>query len=45
VVEWKLKGTGQQSAAAIGQELRAHFRDWQGEQARRDDATFLVFTP
>jgi serine phosphatase RsbU (regulator of sigma subunit) len=44
MVEW-LDGASGQSAAAIGRDFLAHFQEWQGDQVRRDDATFLVFTP
>ena len=40
-----LAGVCQQPAAAIGRDFLAHFLTWQGEQQRRDDVTFLVFTP
>lgn len=44
LMEW-LAGRGGQSAEALGQGFLAHLDEWQGEQARRDDATLLVFTP
>jgi len=44
LMEW-LGGASSLSAEAIGQRFLDHLGAWQGEQVRRDDATFLVFTP
>lgn len=44
LVEW-LNSVCAQSAASIGKEFLTHFEAWQGSQVRRDDATFLLFTP
>ncbi|WP_306600440.1 SpoIIE family protein phosphatase [Geothrix sp. 21YS21S-2] len=44
LMEW-LIGTRTLSAEAIGQRFLDLLGAWQGEQVRRDDATFLVFTP
>ena len=44
LMEW-FKGACPRPAEGVGKELLAFLQSWQGDQVRRDDATFLVFTP